>query len=383
MPASQPAASPKPRRRIQLVVPGNVLHNSGGNVYNAALTERLIALGAEVDAYRVDGEWPIGSEEDRRRFGSLLSELAAEDPTAVTIVDGLVASGAPEEMERAAADGRPVWVLLHMPLETPEVEGPALERRALAAAAGVMTTSSSVAALVKERHGIDGVTAALPGTKPAPLAVGSNPPHLIAVAALLPNKDQLILLGALAQLVDLPWTASLIGSDSADEEYGREVRAAVERLGLGSRVRLAGELGGEEFDAEWKAADLSFLVSRSEAYGLVVPESLAHGLPVIVRAGTGAVEALHAGSNQGNDEESWGEGERGTFPGTAVGLDTDPTPLAEVLRSWLTDPGLRAQWRKAALAARERLPGWEDTARTVLATLDGNAVQWQTMSSQR
>ena len=375
MSAPQPTVSPKFTRRIQLVVPGNVLHNSGGNVYNAALTSRLIALGAEVNTYRADGEWPIGSEEDRRRFGSLLSELASTDPAAVTIVDGLVASGAPEEMEHAAAKGRPVWVLLHMPLETPEEEGPALERRALSAAAGVISTSSSVAALVKERHGLDGVTPAIPGTEPAPLAVGSNPPHFIAVAALLPNKDQLILLGALAQLMDLPWTASLIGSDSADEAYAREVRAAVERLGLGSRVRLAGELGGEEFDAEWKSADLSLLVSRKEAYGLVVPESLAHGLPVIVRAGTGAVEALHAGSRQGNVEEAGTQGTHGTLPGAAVELDTDPAPLADILRSWLMDPGLRTQWRTAAMAVRERLPGWEDTARTVLATLDGNSGQ--------
>ena len=371
MPASQLQASPKSRRRIQLVVPANVLHNSGGNVYNAALTRRLIALGAEVDTHRVDGEWPIGSEEDRRRFGSLLSELAGEDPTAVIIVDGLVASGAPEEMEQAAAEGRPVWVLLHMPLETPEVEGPVMERRALAAAAGVMSTSSSVAALVQKRHGIDGVIAALPGTDPAPLAEGSNPPHLIAVAALLPNKDQLILLGALAQLMDLPWTASLIGSDSADEGYAREVRAAVGRLGLDPRVRLAGELGGEEFDAEWKSADLSLLVSRKEAYGLVVPESLAHGLPVIVRAGTGAVEALHAGSGQGSGQEPGRQSEQGTLPGTAVGLDTDPAPLAAVLRKWLTEPALRTRWRTAALGARERLPGWEDTARTVLDAVDG------------
>jgi glycosyltransferase involved in cell wall biosynthesis len=153
------------------------------------------------------------------------------------------------------------------------------------------------------------------------------------------------------------------------------VRAAVGGFGVDSRVRLAGELGGEEFDAEWKAADLSLLVSRTEAYGLVVPESLAHGLPVIVRAGTGAVEALHAGSRQGNDEESGSEGERVTLPGTAVELETDPTPLAGVLRSWLTDPVLRTKWRTAALAARERLPGWEDTARTVLDAVNGYALQ--------
>ncbi len=33
--------------RIRFVVPGNVRHNSGGNVYNAALARELAALGAD------------------------------------------------------------------------------------------------------------------------------------------------------------------------------------------------------------------------------------------------------------------------------------------------------------------------------------------------
>ena len=39
-----------------------------------------------------------------------------------------------------------------------------------------------------------------PGTERRPAARGSEPPHLLAVAALLPNKDQSLLLDALARL---------------------------------------------------------------------------------------------------------------------------------------------------------------------------------------
>ncbi len=107
----------------------------------------------------------------------------------------------------------------------------------------------------------------------------------------------------------------------------------------------------------------------------MVTESLARGIPVVVRAGTGAVEALAAGS-AGHRRGPPAPGQQ--LP-TAAGdprcrappsySATDPAPLAEVLRRWLTDPGLRARWRDAALAARDRLPGWDATARTVLDSI--------------
>src|SRR6478736_7619432 len=58
--------------RIRLVVPGNVRHNSGGNVYNAALAAELAALGAAVETCPLDGDWPGGSAGDRRRLATLL-----------------------------------------------------------------------------------------------------------------------------------------------------------------------------------------------------------------------------------------------------------------------------------------------------------------------
>ncbi|MDQ0863391.1 glycosyltransferase family 4 protein [Arthrobacter globiformis] len=370
-----------PPPAIRLLVPANIRHNSGGNVYNAALAQGLEQLGAGVTIQPVAGEWPVGSKEERRRLAGLLgSGTAAGGPAAVpastiTIVDGLVASGAPDAMEAAAAGGHAPWVLLHMPLD----EHPDLEARALRAAAGVICTSGSAAAEISRRHGLAGVRAALPGTRRARVAGGSEPPRLLAVAALLPNKDQLTLLGALARLQDLEWTAALVGSGTADPDYARQVAAAVDRHGLGGRVQLPGELTGQVLEQQWHAADLSLLVSKVEAFGMAVTESVARGVPVIVRAGTGAVEALELGAETAPEPP---EGAAPTLPGAVVELgaagdvdagdvvpgdgDGDPEPLAAVLRSWLTDPALRAEWRRRALAGRELLPGWDATARRVL-----------------
>ncbi|WP_457972584.1 glycosyltransferase family 4 protein [Arthrobacter sp. D1-17] len=352
---------------VRLLVPGNIQHNSGGNVYNASLMDGLARLGVSVASEPVEGEWPVASPEDRRRLAGLLVAGAVgpgteshddSDGGTVTVVDGLVASGAPEALEEAAAAGQRPWILLHMPL----LDHPELESRSLRAAAGVICTSSSVAAEITQRHSATRVHVALPGTEPAGPAGGSDPRHLISVAALLPNKDQLTLLHALALVKDLPWTAALVGSQEADPDYAGAVRAACKELGLQDRVRIAGEVTGQALDKEWHAADLSLLVSKVEAFGMAVTESLARGLPVVVRSGTGAVEALSLGAV----ESTAAGGGTTALPGAVVVLGSDPAPLAAVLRDWLTSPELQATWRRAALAGRERLPGWDATARGVL-----------------
>jgi glycosyltransferase involved in cell wall biosynthesis len=357
---------------IRFLVPANVLHNSGGNVYNAKLAHGLRGLGVKVEMLAVDGSWPDSTAKERRRVGSLMGawEPQAEvSPCRVTIVDGLAACGVPDEIEYAASAGQRVFVLLHMP-SLSHADG---EKRALRAAAGVICTSSWAAEAVKERYGITSSRVALPGTDPAPVAAGSDPPHIVAVAALLPNKDQLLTVAALAGLQDLAWTASLVGADDADPGYGELVRTAVTSQGMEQRVRLTGQLEGQELETEWHRADLSLLVSRAETFGLVVTESLAHGIPVIVREGTGAVEALGLAAEPnvlpGNTADA--------LPGTAIELpgpdSGHPAVLATTIRRWLSESQLRSSWREAALAARNRLPGWDSTARNVVEYLEGPA----------
>jgi glycosyltransferase involved in cell wall biosynthesis len=284
----------------------------------------------------------------------------------VAIVDGLVADGAPDELEFAAKAGRQTWVLVHMPV--PEDAGSRAlirEARALRAATGVICTSTSAANELRKR-GIPQARVVLPGVEPAHLASGSTPPHLAVVAALLPNKDQLLAVEALGRIRDLDWTASFVGSDQADPVYAREVQAAVRESGLQERVQLTGELTGDALESQWARTDLTLLVSRTEAFGMAVTESLAHGIPALVRAGTGAVEALNLAGLETSDG-----GPR--LPGAAVPLPVggqeSPGRLAAVLRRWLEDARVREGWRAAATEAREDLPGWSSSAQALLALL--------------
>jgi hypothetical protein len=70
-------------------------------------------------------------------------------------------------------------------------------------------------------------------------------------------------------------------------------------------------------------------------------------------------------------------GQTVALPGTAVGLDgpesNRPDVLAAVVRQWLAEAALRADWRSAAVAARERLPGGDDTALNGLEILTASA----------
>lgn len=331
---------------LRLVVPGNVIHRSGGNLYNSRLADALGGAGADVEIRRADGDWPDAGSRARERLTILL-----QGPGPV-LVDGLIASGAPDEIRAAVLAGRRVWVLVHMPV----LDGEGLERRALEAATGVVCTSSDSAERLRTLYGLERIGVALPGTAAAAVATGSRPPRIVSVAALLPNKNQDLLVRALSSVRDAEWTAELVGSTTADPGYVRTVRATLADHGLEGRVRLTGELAGEELERHWAAADLSVLVSGTETFGLAVTESLARGIPVLVRGGTGAVEALGAGGGP-------------ALPGAAVELDEHPAPLAAVLRRWLEEEELRRSWREAALAARTRLPGWDATARTVLELL--------------
>ncbi|MGA8788894.1 MAG: glycosyltransferase family 4 protein [Paenarthrobacter sp.] len=324
--------------QIRFLVPGNVRHGSGGNKYNAKVAEHLTALGADVETVIVDGDWPVGSPADRQRFAEAL------DGGTTVIADGLVASGAPDEIAGAAGKGTKVWILSHMAL----ADHHDLEAKALAAATGTICPSAHSAAVLQARHGMRDVVVARPGAEPAEVSQGSEPKHIAAVAALLPNKSQTAIVYALSAVQDLPWTAALVGSLDADPMYAAEVRAAVEHYGLHHRISVTGELTGNAFDEEWHKADLSVLMSQSESFGMVVTESLAHGVPVLVRRGTGAEEAL---------------GDSG------AGADTDAKVLADKLRAWLTNPALQKRWRNNALQAREHLQGWDATAATVLSAL--------------
>lgn len=337
--------------RLVLVVPADLDTPSGGNRYDRALAQALTELGTEVEQRPAPGHWPVATSRERDRLAEL---LRGPDPV---LVDGLLACGAPAAVTDAVDAGARVHVLVHLPLalETglsteAAAELEALERQTLHAATGVLATSRWAAQDLRERHDLDEVAVALPGTDPAPTSAGSSPPLLLQLASVTPRKDQLTVVAALAALRDLPWTAELTGPLEVDPGYTARVQAAIEEHGLTDRVRLTGPKNGAALRAAWNATDLLLLPSQAETWGMVVTEALARGVPAVVGLGTGAEEAL-------------GRAPDGTVPGAVV-PPGDPAALAAALRDML-GPG-RERAVTAARARGHELNRWQDTARDVL-----------------
>ena len=325
--------------RLRFVVPADVDAPTGGNVYDRAVAEALRRSGDTVDLVRCEPQ--------------ALRSALQRSWTGPTLVDGLLAGAQPEVVAGARAG-----VLVHMamalqtglePEQADEIER--LERRALQAASCVIATSRWTARYLAHHHGLRSVAVATPGVDPADVMPGSDPPLLVHVAALLPHKDQLGVVAALSEVRDLPWRARLAGPVDRDAPYAASVQAAVVAADLAGRIEIPGAMPRR---LAWSGADLALLPSLVEAYGMVVTEALARGIPAIVSAG-GPAEAL-------------GLAPDGTRPGVVI-RPGDTAALARQLRQWLTDEGHRARLRSSAASRRPLLPGWDSTARLIRSAL--------------
>ena len=357
---------------------------TGGTVYDQNLVTELRALGIAVRLHQLAGPWP---ETDASTQANLAQALRAQP---ACLVDGILAGASPEVVAAAVESGHAVTLVVHLPISDELGLDPArreryaaLEGQAVRAASGVVCPSHWCAAELRQRYGRSDLGVAIPGVTPAPAAPGSQhsggAPRLLTLASLTPTKDQLTLVRAFARLTDLAWSADLVGFDVADPGYAARVRHEVAEAGLKDRISVTGALTGSALDQRWDAADLLVLPSRVETFGLVVTEALARGIPAIVSAGTGAVEALQQGATVPTDAVQGTAGPTDAMQGTAGPTDAmpgtavppgDPTALAAVLRRWLTEPTLRRAWQQSALARRGNLPGWQRTAEAVLSYLE-------------
>jgi len=324
---------------------------SGGNAYDRRALDGLRALGWAVVEHEVGGDWPRPHLTDLARLSLLLDGLP---DGSLLLVDGLVASGAASVLPAASAR-LSVVVLLHMPLGP----GPA-EETVLASAAAVVTTSEWVRSQVRAWYGLRHVHAVRPGTDRAPLASGSGTDtSLLCVAAVHPGKGHDLLLEALDLLGDRPWTLVCAGSLDVDPDHVTAVQAQVYAHRWERRVTFTGPLGGQALRTAYQEADVAVLASRSESYGMVVAEALAHGLPVVATRVGGVPEAL-------------GRAPGGAVPGLLVAPE-DPAALADGVARWIDERYLRDRLRRAAAARRPGLPRWDQTAAHLSEVLVGVA----------
>ena len=131
---------------VHVVVPEGIddpARPSGGNTYDRRVCRGLAALGWAVREHAVAGAWPGAGEAGH---AALARAVRGIPDGSVVLLDGLVASAAPEALVPHARRLRQV-VLVHMPLGHRPPEGEAGTVRAregevLAASAAVVTTSA-------------------------------------------------------------------------------------------------------------------------------------------------------------------------------------------------------------------------------------------------
>ncbi|MCC5673190.1 glycosyltransferase family 4 protein [Kocuria rhizophila] len=328
---------------------------SGGAAFNRALAA---AAGSRIALHSVPGSW---AEPGRAETEAVQSLMAAV--TGPVLLDGLIATALPELMTDPALTHRggpgSLIPLFHCLADNDDSAGRHRERQVVRDAPVVITTSRFTAAGLESRYGVR-TEVAVPGNPARPQSSGDHGGHFVCIGAIEKNKGQLLIAEAAAELtarssaradawardetaVELPWRVTFAGPH-ADADYCRRLQAACRDLPEG-RADIVGELSPDGIDALYGNADLLLLPSRSEAYGLVVAEAAAAGIPAFVTAGTGAEEPLGAGLVLPRRLGAW----------------------TQALHRWLTDDRFRTELAESARRNRPNaVRSWADTAAAVV-----------------
>ncbi|MFN0149855.1 MAG: glycosyltransferase family 4 protein [bacterium] len=122
------------------------------------------------------------------------------------------------------------------------------------------------------------------------------------------------------------------------------LRARAQTLGVAERVRFLGDVGNDQMEALYHAADLAVVPSRLEATSLAALEASACGLAIVATRAGGLPEVVEDG-------------------GTGLLVDVgDHAALASAAIALLADPDRRARFGAAARARVEARFGWEAIA---------------------
>lgn len=340
-------------QEVVFVVPDTIddpLRVSGGNRYDRRVRDGLREDGWTVTMLLVPSDEP----------GWAARALARLPERALVLVDGLIAVREPGALVADRTRLR-IVVLAHMVSESPDGLLGDDELAAFRAARRIVATSGWTRCQLLEQDAADPhrIVVAHPGADAAPATEPSpDGGRLLCVAAVAPHKGQDLLIRALAGFADRPgWTCTLAGSLEVAPDFVAAVEAVIEAAGLTDRVRFAGVLTGGALDAAYASADLVVVPSRSESYGMVVAEALAHGLPVLTTGVGGIPEAIT------RDDAAM------------IVPPDDPWAIRVVLQQWWASAARRDALKKAALEAREAGRRWEDTVAVVASALRAAAVE--------
>ena len=154
---------------------------------------------------------------------------------------------------------------------------------------------------------------------------------LLTVSRLIPCKGLEICLEALSHLGDLPVNLRIVGNGASD--YELSLRELAQSLDVSERVEFVGAVPPSQIAEEYRTADIFLLASYFEAFGIVLVEAMAAGIPIVATKVGGIPTVVQDGVS------------------AKLVPAGDALSLATAIRSLITS---EAKLQHMAIAARER-----------------------------
>jgi glycosyltransferase involved in cell wall biosynthesis len=318
-------------KTVMLVLPGGLATQSGGNVYDQVVIERLGALGWAVELFEGVGVIPACDVVIQDSLALPLGPVATDAPVVALV----------HQLPSAAAE-RPEWIKP--------------ERRALRASAHVVSVSRWLGEVVGELTDAP-VTVIPPGRDRAWAEAGPHPEAgtVLCVANAFPGKGlpEAVEAFEAARLED----GRLVLAGDPDRDPGEAARLR-DRLRNGSAtVEAAGSLDPAQMSERYAGARLLLTASRYEGWPIAVAEAMAGGLPVVGFDIPGLQELVRDGVD-------------GLLT-PAGDLDALGAAVGRVFR----DRRLGAEMGSSARERALRWPLWQETASRFAAVVEAVAGQ--------
>lgn len=238
---------------------------------------------------------------------------------------------------------KPIWLLIYSEIMK------SLERRALKDSQKIITLSDYTAKTLAEVHGIPaGKIEKIPGGVDVNLFRPTNNKEDVRKRLFIPQEKHILFtlrrlvarmgLDNLIKAIPIvikrhPEALLLIGGEGPMKS---ELAQLIEKLNLKNCVKLLGYVSQDMLPLYYQAADLFILPSRAlEGFGIVTPEALSCGTPVLGTPVGGTIEILSRLDNE------------------LLFKDISAGSMAELILKFLDDPGklaaAQAKCRKFAL----------------------------------
>jgi glycosyltransferase involved in cell wall biosynthesis len=271
--------------KLCFLIPGDIHSLTGGYLYNLRITEGLQQRGHAVQILKLHGPLSnVAATEETCRL-----HLGKMEEGTWVIIDSL-AMGALRKIIQEFRHRLRLAGLIHLPVSydpltmdqttLPDND----ELGAMQDSCHLILTGKFLRQLLLDSGvAMEKISVVEPGVDlfPRKPAYAKFPSELLCLSNYTPLKAQHVLIDALGKISHREWTLRLYGNLNSNRDYVKTLMAIIKRKNLEKRILLHDTLERRNLSAPFLKADLFVLPSLFESYGMVLTESLAHGIPVV------------------------------------------------------------------------------------------------------